>query len=264
LKYYVNDARQTYRALLNALSNGRRVSSTEVALYFLEGKKGILKYSRQCVNVNTNLKEDLDMPLNIGIQVEIDDTEEAAIGYHVKMRAHYVVFCQCQLSLHGHNNVTLYSFVTSFRVDKPLQALKNGKIRPVAHIPLFSVDDQTGEVTNRMSFESRNFRFIALQRCHVVHISPWFKMNFSLECCRKLLFLYVPWPDGREHSYPEPVHSWHGISPPGYATICINKEIHRQQLNVGMPVANGASDEMHEISDDADDDNVDASLDHGD
>lgn len=244
------------------MSNGRRVSNTEVALYFLEGKKGILKYSRKCVNVNTNLTADLDVPLNIGsdgvngLQIDTDDAEESATGYIVKMRTHYGTFCQCQLVTHGHNDVSLYSFVTSFRVDKQLPALKNGKTRPLVHIPLFNIDDQTGEVTNRMSFEYRDIRFVALQRCHVVHISPWFKMTFNLDCCRKLLFLYVPWPNGREHSYPDPVHSWHDLSPPEYATICINKEIHRQQLNVGIPVPNampyGASNEMNENSDESD------------
>ena len=85
------------------------------------------------INVNTNLTADLDLPLNIGsdgLQIDIDDAEESATGYHVKMRTHYGTFCQCQLVTHGHNDVSLYSFVTSFRVDKPLPALKMAKLDP--------------------------------------------------------------------------------------------------------------------------------------
>ena len=48
------------------------------------------------------------------------------------------------------------------------------------------------------------------------------------------MFLYVPWPDGDEASYPDPIHSWNELSAPGYATVCINKKIHRQQLNVSL------------------------------
>jgi hypothetical protein len=75
------------------------VSSTEVALYFLEGKGGILKYSRKCVNVNTNQKQDLDVPLNIDLENAPNGLEVAA-GYHVNMRTHYSTFCQCQLGVH--------------------------------------------------------------------------------------------------------------------------------------------------------------------
>jgi hypothetical protein len=243
-----------YRALLNALSNGRRVSSTEVALYFLEGQDGILKYSRKCVNVNTNQKHDLDLPLNIDLEDAPDGNGLAvATGYHVNMRTRYSTFCQCQLGMHGHNNVSLFSFVTSFSAEKPLPALSNGRTRPEARIPLFLVDEQTGEVTNRVSFEHDNIRFVAIKRCNVVHISPWFKMDFSLECCRKLLFLFVPWPNGNEELYQDPIHSWHDLSPPGYATVCINREIHRQQLSVAMPVANDIVEsdaEMHGPDDD--------------
>ena len=132
-----------YRALLNALSNGRRVSSTEVALYFLEGKGGILKYSRKCVNVNTNQKQDLDVPLNIDLENAPNGNGlEVAAGYHVNMRTHYSTFCQCQLGVHG--------FVTSFSAEKPLPELPNGRTRPETRIPLFLVDEQTGEVTNSL------------------------------------------------------------------------------------------------------------------
>ena len=245
-----------YRALLNALSNGRRVSSTEVALYFLEGKGGILKYSRKCVNVNTNQKHDLDVPLNIDLEDASDrNSLEVATGYHVKMRSDYSIFCGCQLGMHGHNNVSLFSFVTSFSAEKPLAALSNGRTRPETRIPLFLVDDKTGEVTNRVSFEHMNIRFVAIRRCNVVHISPWFKMDFSLECCRKLLFLYVPWPNGNEELYQDPIHSWHALSPLGYATVCINREIRRQQLSVGLPMANdvvGNDAEIHGSDDDND------------
>lgn len=225
------------------------MSSTEVALYFLEGKGGILKYSRKCVNVNTNQKQDLDVPLNIDLENAPNGNGlEIAAGYHVNMRTHYSTFCQCQLGVHGHNNVSLFSFVTSFSAEKPLPALSNGRTRPEIRIPLFLVDEQTGEVTNRVSFEHDNIRFVAIKRCNVVHISPWFRMDFSSECCRKLLFLYVPWPNGYEELYQDPIQSWHDLSPPGYATVCINREIHRQQLSVAMPVANAIAE--NDASDD--------------
>jgi hypothetical protein len=243
-----------YRALLNALSNGRRISSTEVALYFLEGKNGILKYSRKCVNVNTNQKQELDVTLNLDIAHEDDNAGMENTGYHINVRNHYTTFCQSQLATHMRNDVSLFSFLTSFSVEKPLPALSNGRSRVVKQIPLFCADDSTGEVTNRISFEHLDVRFVAAKRCNVVHISPWFKMDFSIDCCRKLLFLYVPWPDGDETSYPDPIHSWNELSAPEYATVCINKEIHRQQLNVSLPSRDiqNNTDDADSVSSDAD------------
>jgi hypothetical protein len=106
-------------------------------------------------------------------------------------------------------------------------------------IPLFVCDDTTGEITNRLSFEYPQpnpiIRFVASKRCNVVHVSPWFKMDFSVDCCNRLLFLYVPWLHGLETSYQDPLKTWQTLSSPGYARFCINKEIHRQQLSVGLP-----------------------------
>ena len=230
------------KAILNGMSNGRHVCANEAVFYFLDNK--IVKYSRHIKSVNPLPIQSVDMNINLhGDDTDIDHGESGLkeTNQHAS-RIDYGLFVRKQIQMHGRCNVSFYSFLTSFSSDNR----SGSKLQKHISVPLFEIDDRTGVVTNAISFECCNRRFVAhrLNKTAVIHYRPYFKVDETDELsCSCLLLMYIPWPNGVEEALVDDgdtaIYSWQqkqrdGIIPP-FANHFIGRELHRQGLAVGQP-----------------------------
>jgi hypothetical protein len=227
------------KAILNGMSNGRHVCANEAAFYFLDNK--VVKYSRPIKSVNPRPIKDVNM--NIDLDCNEDDTADGGLketSQH-STRKDYGLFCRKQLQMHGHCNVSFYSFLTSFSCNR-----SDSKSKKQVAIPLFEIDDRTGVVINAMSFQccDRHFTAHRSHKAAVIHYRPYFKVDEADELsCSCLLLMYIPWPNGFEDQLIEEgdtaIHTWQNMKEEGrismFANHFMKRDVHRHGLSVGQP-----------------------------
>lgn len=259
--------RNVLKAVLNGLSNGRRVSSTEAALYFLKHK--IVDYSRIIKNVNPKPIQTINRNVDFNTNSDTDTFDSLQDSSHHTARKDYAIFLKKQIQMHGRCVVSFYSFMTSFRCSAITTTKKH------VAVPFFEVDVFTGAVINGISFTSGNRSFISHKDPAVIHYRPYLKVDESDECvCLSLLLMYIPWPEGDETMLvtegSTAVDTWRSEKEqdnvPCFAIDHIERELHRQGLDIGLPDVSGdqfrsdSSVPIHRVydsDDDADEGDVD-------
>jgi len=252
------------KAILNGMSNGRHVCANEAAFYFLDNK--VVKYSRPIKSINPMPVQAVNMNIDLGgydNEAEYVDSGLKETGQH-STRIDYGLFVRKQMQMHGRCNISFYSFLTSFSSDN-----RSGtKVLKHIPVPLFVIDDRTGVITNAVSFECSNRRFIAhrANKAAVVHYRPYFKVDETDELsCSCLLLMYIPWPNGLEEDLIDEgdtaIHTWQRMKMEDkislFAEHFIGREMHRHGLSVGHPVID-ANDHAERRNPMDGDDNVDA------
>jgi hypothetical protein len=236
------------QAIMNGMSNGRRISATEAALYFLTNK--IVKYSRTIKNVNPRPIQDIS--LNIDFEDHDDNSGLKETSQHAS-RKDYGIFVRKQLQMWNRCEVPFYSYLTSFSCTR-----SDAKgVRKRLLVPQFTVNNCTGVVENAVTFDVGDRHFIASRSSSIIHYRPFFKLDETVELsCSCLLLMYVPWPNGEEalmlNEEETAVEQWDRMknegNVPEFALHFIKRELHRQGLSVGNPVGDDGCDDGNPIN----------------
>jgi hypothetical protein len=260
--------RNVLKAVLNGLSNGRRVSSTEAALYFLQHR--VVDYSRTIKVINPKPIQNVNMNIDLDASADVDTSESGLkeTSQH-SVRKDYAIFLKKQIQMHGRCEVSFYSFITSFRCTTITKKKHNA-------VPLFQVDICTGAVINVISFDCGNRHFIGHKKPAIVHYRPYLRIDDSEESYRSLLLMYISWPEGDESKIvaanDTAVATWKRLKEednvPLFALHFIERDMHRQGLSIGCPNADnvekphsdGDINDRHYDGDEVD--GIDASIDH--
>ena len=245
------------KAVMNALTRERSVTSTQVADFFLGHK--ILTYSRSIKIINPRPSLELNARLNLN---GIDNAEEGNDDSNVivqskqtQYRKAYSIFVLDQLARHNECNVSFFSFLTSFDQTRMSETRKRDP-----EPPLFSVDSFSGVVTNSKSFTTldKSMQFTAHAKANVIHLVPYAPINLKDEkCCYALLLLYIPWPHGSENELLQEgqnaIQAWQDLEQSGnvpqFAQSIVACDIRRQEMDIGEPGNVEGSDSDNEEGD---------------
>jgi hypothetical protein len=132
------------KAVMNALTRERSVTSTQVADFFLGHK--ILTYSRSIKIINPRPSLELNARLNLnGIDNADEGNDDSNVIVQSKQtqyRKAYSIFVLDQLARHNECNVSFFSFLTSFDQTRMSKTRKRDP-----EPPLFSVDSFSASLT---------------------------------------------------------------------------------------------------------------------